>query len=230
MPKELPADESAELAEQLSRDLKGDSRNQVRSRAYAIIAEVETFAGERQEDWTTSELVAEMVNSLGGEYSDKFVGRTEKARKDRFKKALRPVVMAMCAIRDRDPLDICDLPEFLQRYGLQAQEYVPFRRGIKIVTGEDRSHHLNRARDKFNKLVESLRPPDPDPDNITVHRLPHPARAGIRDLRLIRFERLAEWRNREDEADDEWSFAADDLWRFWKVATQKKIRRTQKIV
>ncbi len=232
MPRELPATESAELAEQLTRDLQGDSLNEKRGRAYAIIAEMERFAAAEREDWSASELAAGLVDSIEDEHTAHFVGRTKNARRGRLTVALKRIATAMRALRDREPFDICTLPEFLRRYGLQEGERVPFKKGIKIITGHDQDYHLKRAREKFDKLVEPVCPPNPDPEDFTIHRVTtqfDPTGEAIPEPLLIRFASPARWRNGRDQTtDDEWSFATDDLWKFWREATQKKIRRPHK--
>lgn len=235
MPLELPAQESASLIEGLAQLLVGGTRNDKRAKAYAIIAAAERLVSEGREDWDAPELEAELVDVLVEDHGNNFAGRTTKARKESLHNAAAMVAQAVAgALHPPDPDGLCSFAEFKQRYGLEGKEIVPFNSGIKIITGEEKSGHLQRAKDKFAALAELIEKAlPPMEDRVLIDR----ARSQLYDKpkRTDREQALVDgrlfnrdWPTHYPADNREFYLTTTDVWTLWCTATQKKIRRPHK--
>jgi hypothetical protein len=149
---ELPPEISRKMAEaiQADRHLGGGTANEKWSFAYAIVSQLEELMNSEDgfEDFPCDKLARKVTRYFKG------LDRAAKVAN-----ALTAVNRAKRLYDDYEqehPYGQCNFEDFLTRYRLTAQEPVPFPEGVKIITGEEQSQHLGRARRKFDKLVALL--------------------------------------------------------------------------
>jgi hypothetical protein len=227
---EIPPHISTDLADVICGDpqLVGATLNERRSAAHHILALIEQHANSKG-------LPEVRPERLANELAPLFKGSDSKIKK---KRALTAVNRVMREIRERlkeGPQGYWDFATFLRNYKLTKGDPVPFAEGIKIITAQDRSYHLKRARTKFDKLSNQLieeQRKSFDPENVQILRsLPgyllneNPDEDSTKKF----YDRLqpSHYPKADQKIPEDFFFRAEDVWHLWREVREREITRTR---
>ena len=208
-------------------NLQADTLNEKWSLAYLMLYRMEKAASDlgSVEDFPKEQLAKQFAGS--------FRGQNRQSKVSNALTAINRAVREYEDYRKRNPYDVCGLNDFLKRYSLTLHEPVPFSKGIQIITAQEQSQHLARARKKFDEFIAKMSeaPRQPiDPDSIEIQRtvMPWHEQDEVREGYRGNFYDLAspkQYPKMDEEIPDDLFFHAKDVWELWRKASELKITR-----
>jgi hypothetical protein len=225
--RELSPEVSREMALAIENDnnLMASTRNEKWALAYNMLFLLEKMANQ---GGGVGRVSPEALANMCAKY---FNGANMRLKKANALTAINRARRLYDAYKSANPYETCNFETFLSRYGLRGNEPVPFSKGIQIITAQEESYHLKRAREKFDKLIAKLAEaprPQIDPDAIEIkRRLPY-AQDIENPLSHGTFYdclKPTDYPKVTDEIPDDLFFRARDVWELWKKASELKISK-----
>ena len=230
--RELPPEVSRLMAIALWADhnVQANSLNEKWSLAYMMIYRMEKAAND---SGTGRNFPRE---KLAKQFAECFRGQTPQSKVANARTAINRAIHEYNAYKARNPYDLCGFDDFLKRYNLQRQDPVPFSKAIQIITAQDNSQHLARARKKFDELILRITqaPRETiDPDSIQIQRpLMHMHLETEDDERpsgkFYDSTTPKDYPKADEVIPDDFFFHAKDVWELWCKASKLKIARPRR--